>query len=245
MDASAIAMAQMLAQAMEGPKGASDLTMLTGSVISWNDFADPPTNQVLVNGGVMSDLRAMNAGVGTSYQTGDTVLILRRATQYVIMGRISQSGGAQMSRPASDYKGGGNMSGVVGTVRDLDPGAGVSPSVTVRVPRGGNCMVFYGSTVSGNNSGIEMGPQVSGASSMTAMGLPNSTIQAVMNNGAAAGPSFWNNPMGLYNYRDGVGNAAGVFRYGVNTFTLKYKLSLFNTGTSAQATSPFIFAFPY
>lgn len=241
MEASAIAMAQMLAQAMEGPKGASDLTMLTGSVISWNDFADPPTNQVLVNGAVLNDLRAMNAGVGTSYQTGDTVLILRRATQYVIMGRISQSGGAQMSRPASDYKSGGNMSGVVGTVRDLDAGVTVSPSVTVRVPRNGNCMIFYGSTVSTNNSGIEFGPQVAGASSIAGFSFPGSTIQSVIN----GANSLWQTPMGLYNFKDGVGVPAGIFRYGVNTFTLKYKLSLFGAGVSAQATSPFIFAFPY
>ncbi len=245
MDASAIAMAQMLAQAMAGPRGASDLTMMTGSVVSWDDFSDPPTNQILVNGAVLNNLRAMGAGVGTSYQSGDTVLIMRRATQYVIMGRISQVGGSQMSRPASDYKGGGNLSGAVGTWRDLDAGATVSPSVTVRAPAGGNCMIFYGSTVSGNNSNIEMGPQVSGASTMAAGSLPGMTIQSGQNNVANGGPSWFQNPFGLYNFRDGFGTSGSRFRYGVNTFTLKFKLTLYNNGVSIQASSPFIFAFPY
>lgn len=251
MDPNALlAIAQMMSVATRGPVGASDITMYTGQILAWDDTTDPPTNLVMVNGTAIPNMRAVTSGVGTSYQVDDVVLIMKRANQFTILGHATPAGGSLLSRPASDYRSGGNLTGATGSYRDLD-GGGDSPSVTVRVPPRGNCAVFFGALVQCTNAQAEIALSVTGASDIPpgTFGAFTSVFGKIDAHTGGTTPTVEFNPMNMYNFRVGISPAGApdrAFKAGLNTFTFKYKLSLFNaTTTGCNIFTPWIWAFPY
>lgn len=84
--------AQVLAQARARALDMSSIDFHTGQIIAWD--SDNNTNQVLINGVIMSNIPVLTSAGITSFQLGVSVGILRVRTQYFILGRVvEQSSG--------------------------------------------------------------------------------------------------------------------------------------------------------
>lgn len=86
--------ADLLSAGVKGPQGPEDSAFHTGVVRSWNSLTG--ANTVEVNGVLLPNLRTLRAGIGVAYTVGETVTILRKQTQYFILGKIAAvaSGGS-------------------------------------------------------------------------------------------------------------------------------------------------------
>lgn len=82
----------VLTQALSAPSGPDDSGWHTGIVRSWDESSN--TNVVEVNGIALTNLKSSQTGIGVTYGAGDNVLILRKQTQYVVMGKMSVPGAA-------------------------------------------------------------------------------------------------------------------------------------------------------
>lgn len=80
----------VLTQALSSPSGPEDSGWHTGIVRSWDEASG--VNVVEVNGIALTNLKSSQTGIGVQYGPGDNVLILRKQTQYVVMGKITQIG---------------------------------------------------------------------------------------------------------------------------------------------------------
>lgn len=80
----------VLTQALSSPSGPEDSGWHTGIVRSWDELSG--VNVVEVNGIALTNLKSSQAGIGVQYGTGDNVLVLRKQTQYVVMGLLNLPG---------------------------------------------------------------------------------------------------------------------------------------------------------
>jgi len=235
----------LLAQALAAPSGNEDQSWHMGVVQTWDDISG--VNTVKVNGIIIPNMKSIVGGVGASYKVGDNVLIQRKQTQYVIHGKLQAPGISSGSAPIYADTAGGVISVSTGVWRDLDGGAGVSPSVTLRLGTNQGIMIAWGAgNVTMNNSGVEIGWQVSGDANIAAGSFQGMSCSGAANSGGAVSSTLVMMPMMKEQiFRGGFGGAAGRLYPGVSTFTLKYRLSLFGTGVNATVGTPWIRVTPF
>src|SRR5690349_10407042 len=89
--ANAAEIADLLTAGIRAPEGPEDIAAHTGTVQSWNSVDG--TNVVTINGVDVPNLRSLQAGgIPASYLPGDTVMVMRKQTQYFVMGKVSAGG---------------------------------------------------------------------------------------------------------------------------------------------------------
>lgn len=206
--------ADLIAIAMQGPTGPEDSAWHTGVIQTWDESTQ--LNSVLVNGVILPNLRSVQSGIGVLYQPGDVVMIVRKQTQYFILGKVSAPGSAAQNQIQSASIGTYETTGST-TFADL---ATVGPTVTVNIGSSRRCLVLHGAEIScaGNPAGAYIGGaigfQVSGASSISAA-FGARVTQYSLSASTGAGFQTQTTKASLVTAADGLNS-------GTNTFTCKY-----------------------
>jgi len=91
----------LVGTALKGPQGPDDSGFHTGIIRSWN--IQTGANIVEINGVQLPNLRTLRTGIGVSYAAGETVVILRKQTQYFILGKVASVGGGSSSGVLSGF----------------------------------------------------------------------------------------------------------------------------------------------
>lgn len=235
----------LLAQALAAPSGNEDQSWHMGIVKSWDDLSG--VNTVQVNGVIIPNMKSIVGGVGASYKTGDTVMVQRKQTQYVIHGKLQSPGISSGSTPAYADATGGVISSATGTWRDLDGGTSVSPTLTLRLGTNQGIMIAWGAgDVDLNNSGVEIGWQVSGDSTIAAGSYQGMSCRSNANSGGASPSTAVTYPMFKEQiFKAGSGGAGQRLNPGICTFILKYRLTLNGTGLNVRVGTPWIRVTPF
>lgn len=142
--ATAYEIADLLTQGIQGPTGADDSGWHVGQILTWSSSTG--LNSVRINGSTLVNLKALTPSIGTEYAPGQTVLIVRKQTQYFILGPVTTPGAVGSTPPTQVDTVGGTISGTAGVWRDLDGGAGLSPSFTVKLAPFQRCLFMFGSS---------------------------------------------------------------------------------------------------
>jgi hypothetical protein len=99
-----------------------------------------------VNNAVLTNLKALTPSLGTEYTPGQSVLIVRKQTQYFILGPVQVPGALGSTPPTQVDGGGGPLTGTTGVWRDLDGGASVSPTISVKLSPFQRCLFMWGAS---------------------------------------------------------------------------------------------------
>lgn len=225
MQASEIA--DLITQGIQGPTGAEDLALHTGVILSWDESSG--TNAVLVGNSSMTNLKAVQPGIGMQYVQGDVVLVVRKQTQYFVLGKVAAPGGNNTNQIKSAEVVAQEISGST-TYGDL---ATYGPELTINIGSSRrfllmvNCYMFVSGTVAANTLvGGNMTVNVTGASIIPVVGTVSAAwVGNGITNGSGGGGQF---------SRMFVMTAANGVNPGPNTFTAKYKTALLSPAVSFQ-----------
>lgn len=215
MDAAQIA--DLLTQGIRGPAGPEDVALHTGTILAWD--AVTGLNSVWVNNTALSNLKAVQSGIPARYSVGDTVLIVRKQTQYFIFGKVAAPGGGAGSAPV------GNTTPAMVDQAD-SAGAWVdltgSPGPTVSTYIGSNraALILYGFKYDGFQSSVDMGWEISGANTLAPGFFGSTTITAGLTSSVASTYTQLASPSGSYL----MGNSV-LLNQGLTTFTSKYRVT--------------------
>jgi hypothetical protein len=252
--ATAAEIADLITAGVMGPQGADDSGWHLGQILTWD--ASTGLNSVRVNNAVLTNLKALTPSLGTEYTPGQSVLIVRKQTQYFILGPV-QVPGALGSTPPTQIDGvGGTLSGTANVWRDLDAGASVSPTVSVKLSSYQRCLFMWGA-----NYVRCWGSTVSASLVVTSPGGLNQMATPAYFNGMTV---ECGNQISVSNYMEAPlfktylvqvsrpnsvpGNNALVS--GINVASIKYKLFV-NGGAAGAGTAtasvgtPWILAIPF
>lgn len=210
----------VLTQALSSPSGPEDSGWHTGIVRSWDELSG--VNVVEVNGIALTNLKSSQTGIGVQYSTGDNVLILRKQTQYVVMGLLNLPGTqsanqiryAEVSTPeataSTTYT---DLATVGPTLSNVLIGSARRFLLMV------NCRVFVSGTVAANTLvGGDMTVNITGASTLAVVG----TVSGIwMGNGVANGTGG-----GGHFIRTWVMTSSNGINQGLHTFTAQYRSRL-------------------
>lgn len=215
------AIADLIGTALTTNTGPEDLAMYTGTVQSW----DPTTgvNAIMVNGVILSNLRSLQGGIPVSYTPGDTVMLMRKQTQYFILGKVAAPGGLAGSAVASQRV--ATLS-TVGPQGFGDIAGSFGPEVSVYIGSSRRCLVVHSCEIAVSQASGFQGVVVSGASSIA---VETGVTDAFLG---------FNNSGNTYSISQSctascLVTAANGLRQGLNTFTCKYKVTTIGGGTGA------------
>lgn len=214
MDAAQIA--DLLTQGIRGPAGPEDVGFHTGTVLSWDEISQ--VNSVWVNNTTLTNLRTVQSGIGVQYQAGDTVMIVRKQTQYFILGKITTIGSGNANQikyaevSATEATGSTTYTDLATFGPQLSINIGASRRFLLIV----NCHMFVSGTVPANTLvGGLMTVNISGASTVNVVGTVGASwVGNGIANGTGGGGQF---------VRTYVMTAANGINPGLNTFTAKYQ----------------------
>lgn len=130
--------ADLISSSLRSPEGPEDAGFHTGLVLTWDRTTG--LNTVQVNGVVMSNLKALQGGIPAWYATGDTVVIIRKQTQYFIMGRVAAPGFGAGSGPVSSGSGLNVVFNTANLWADA-PGFANTPQITTYIGNSRACIV--------------------------------------------------------------------------------------------------------
>lgn len=223
--ASAAEIADLITQGMQGPTGAEDAAFHTGVIRSWDRQSG--TNVVVINGVEISNLKALQGGIGIYYSAGDVVIIIRKQRQYFIMGKVAAPGGAAgsgvqfVTSPV-------NVQLNSTSFTDLPSGPG--PAVSAYIGSSRSAIIIWQCTLVTNGTRGDIGFQVSGASSIPPAAFTGMTVwhsNRVFNQSGSMTVGTETTLVGAYT----IGPGAGL-QTGLNTFQLKYRSEIFDPVTS-------------
>lgn len=140
--ASAAEIADLITAGVMGPQGSDDSGWHLGLILTWDSSTG--LNSIRVNNATLNNLKALTPSLGTEYHSGQTVLVVRKQTQYFILGPVQTPGAVGSTPPTQKDGAGGTLSGTTGTWRDLDGGASLSPSFTVTLGPFQRCLFMWG-----------------------------------------------------------------------------------------------------
>jgi hypothetical protein len=206
--------ADLIGQALTTNSGPEDVAIHTGQIQSWDTQSG--VNAVMVNGVILTNLKSIQGGLAVSYTAGDTVMLVRKQTQYFILGKVTAPGGSAGSAIQSQRV--ASLQTVTSTSFG-DLAGSFGPEVSVYIGSSRRCLVIHSVeiTISNNPAGGWQAVQVSGASSIAVE--------------TGVTDAYWSGPGST----DGTFSATCLvtefngLRTGLNTFTCKYKKT--GTGT--------------
>lgn len=248
--ANAAEIADLLTRGMQGPTGPEDAAFHTGVIKSW--ARDTGINVVTVNGVDIANMKSLQAGIPNAYSAGDVVCIIRKQTQYFIMGKVSAPGGQGSSGIRSSFAGWINEFDTGGVFAD-NPSVPNSPQISTWIGSSRNVLIMWQCGVEVRSGDTALGSDwyndiVQGEVGFSITGA--STIAA----GLFAGTSVFHNvqswnPGGLQGVQSKVtlsgqiilGAADGI-NTGTNVFTMKYKTI---SGRKATFDAPGLIIMPF
>jgi hypothetical protein len=245
--ASAAEIADLITAGMQGPTGADDSGWHVGQIVSWSSSTG--LNSVKIQGATLTNLKALTPSIGTEYAPGQTVLVVRKQTQYFILGPVTTPGAVGSTPPTQVDASGGNLSGTTGTWRDLDAG-GSSPTVNVKLGPFQRCLFMWGvGNLWSINYEVEVGIQIVSPGGLNIMATPGTVSgssfrfgQGISSTQAIRGSGF-KTFLGQAASADATASANAIMP-GVNAVSLKYKLSTNGTGQLTVG-NPWILAIPF
>lgn len=172
--ASAAEIADLITQGIRGPVGPEDSAWHVGKILSWSSSTG--LNTVFVNGSTLTNLKALAPSIGTEYTAGQDVLIIRKQTQYVIIGPVTTPGSVGSTPPTQVDGVGGTLSPAAGAnvFRDLDGGAGLSPSFNVKLAPRQRCLFMWGAKdISSWGCAVDMSLVVTSPAGVNRLATPN------------------------------------------------------------------------
>lgn len=163
--------ADLIATALRGPQGPSDSGYYTGTIVAWD--SNTGLNTVMVNEVPLSNLKAIQQGVGVPYSVGDVVMIVRKQTQYFILGKVTSVGtGSSSMQSATVATEEGTASTSWG---DL---ATVGPSVTVNIGSSARCLVIMSCQTICAGTAVAPNGYIGGYMSFSVQGSANTGVLA-------------------------------------------------------------------
>lgn len=224
--ASAAEIAALLTQGTQGPTGGEDIALHTGVVKSWDRMTG--LNVITVNGVDLLNLKSLQGGVANAYASGDSVVIMRKQTQYFILGKVAAPGGAAGSSPVGNtVVTAVNQGDTAGVWSDLT--GSVGPTVSTYIGSTRNALVLWGFDFNGFQATAEMGWQVSGANTIAPGAFNNTSVKTGFSSSVAPTITLFNTVSGTYL----MGNTV-LLNPGLTTFTAKYRVTRF-TPTPTQS----------
>lgn len=213
----ALGIAQLIAAASAAPSGGEDTALYTGRVESWDDATG--VNSVYVNGTSIPNMRCLSIGAGIVLVPGDVVEVIRKQTQWFILGKVAAPGAGAALGVRQDYIG---ASGSTSNATYADLPGSFGPSVSTYISSARRALVLVGTQSSCINGWAHMGVEVSGASSIPAGSLTNqaAAISGTFDTARPTSSSIigWGTPLSVHVY-----TAADGLNQGNNVFTAKYK----------------------
>ncbi len=222
----AIQIADLITAGTRGPTGGEDVAIHTGVILSWDPVSG--ANTVLVNNSAIDNLKSVQPGLAARYSAGDTVVVIRKQTQYFILGKVAAPGGAAGSAPVGNTLSTVNVPSTGGVFTDI-PGS-VGPSVTTYIGSNRAALVLFGFRYNGFQSIVEMSFEISGATVLPAASYTGETCSAGFTSTVAPNITMVNTCSASY-----LAGASVLLASGLTTFTAKYKCTL-GTPTPTQAT---------
>ncbi|MBB4689832.1 hypothetical protein [Amycolatopsis jiangsuensis] len=233
-------LAALIAEAGRGPAGSEDLSDYTGQILAWDALSG--TNVVHVNGADIPNMRVVQSGVGLAYQPGDVVNIMRRGTQWFILGKIGAPGAGAGNQIASrriaiqrSIPAGGDFADLTGSY---------GPEVSLYIGSSRRCLVIHsfecavsGSVPVSGEGALARGAgfqavQVSGASSLP---VETAVTDAFVQNGWATNQSVTASTLVT---------AANGLNAGLNVFTCKYRATA-DSGLAVQVNNRVLTVIPF
>lgn len=245
--ANAAEIADLLTRGIAGPQGPEDLALHTGTVKSWNRTTG--ANVITINGVDISNVRALQGGIPNWFTAGDVVAVIRKQTQYFIVGRVSAPGGAGGSGPARAIASFGINFGTSGAWADA-PGFPNTPQLQVYIGNSRSCVVLWQCNVTTSSGDPAVGGNTYNAIVEGEVGwaISGATTQAA---GAVSGTSAlqhiqFGNPqpnqwVESFTTVTGAYTILGGMNPGLNTFTMKYRTP---SGVTATFGNPQITVIP-
>lgn len=217
--------ADLITAGMRGPTGNDDSGFYTGTVLAWDEVSG--TNSVLVNNVPLNNLKSIQAGIGLLYAAGDTVMIVRKQTQYFVMGKISAPGGNNANQVKYAEISANESTGST-TYTDL---ATFGPQLTINIGSSRRCLLLVG--VRTNVAGTASNQYIGGSATVNVTGESNIPVVGTTTSGILAQTT----PivgLSVSCVRSFVLSAGNGLNPGPNTFTMQYK-SNFASPTCAFA----------
>jgi hypothetical protein len=131
--------ADLLSNAMRTPEGPTDSAFYVGRILQYDTLTG--TNVVEVQGNVFGDVRTLSSGIGLRYNSGDSVILIKKQTQWFILGKVGSVGGAAGSGLQSVQENFITNFGTSGVWADHPTGA--KPVVTANIGSSRTALVFY------------------------------------------------------------------------------------------------------
>lgn len=218
----AMEIAQLLTQGSQGPTGGEDIALHTGVIKSWDKLTG--LNVVTINGVDITNIKALQGGVAAQYSVGDAVIIVRKQTQYFIMGKVAVPGGAAGSSPV------GNTTANLVSQGDtagawVDLTGSVGPTVSTYIGSNRAALILWGFDYAGFQSTAEMGWEISGANTRAPGFVNNTSVKTGFTSSVAPTTTMYNTVGGSYL----MGNTV-LLAPGLTTFTAKYRVAIGTPG---------------
>jgi len=235
--------AGLIQKGVDGPVGPEDSAFHTGTVVSWNRTTG--ANVISVNGVNLSNIRSLQSGIPNWYTAGDVVIIIRKQTQYFILGRVAAPGGTGGSGPVTVAD---NFNTVFDTANVWadNPSFPNSPQATVNIGSSRAAIVSYECEVYVRAGDPTFGPDVhnplaEGGISFAVSGATTIAAGTYSEQAAYNRVEFWG--WAAHQAVQTLVTVHGEFQMGPslvglnpgsNTFTMKYKTQ----GGTAQFINP-------
>jgi hypothetical protein len=224
--------AEMLSSAARGPDGPEDAGFHTAIVYEWDDLTG--ANEVDLYGVRLNDVRTLTSGIGINYNPGDVVVLIRKQSQFFILGKVGSVGGSVGSALHDSQ---GSMDSTFGTGGAWgNPPSGAGPAVTVNIGSSRAALVFFRAEI-----GVRVGDTGFGADVYNPQCVGDLSFQVT--GASSIAPGFWSgqkvsneaefwNPGGGQMHRSMMTvsgfmpvNVNHGLNPGLNTFTMKYRTS--------------------
>lgn len=235
MNLDAKAIGALLAQGAEPPQGPQDSGFYTGLVLSWDRLTG--SNVIEIAGQTFVDLKSVQSTAigGAWYQAGDTVLVIRKQSQWFVLGKVTTVASGAASGFQSNTTGADVTMNTSGSWADLTGASSLTPEVSAYTSEKG-AIIIWTCTVGVDvrqdvapfpgvaNPNLEANTtfQVSGAGSIPAgffAGQFTVTNLGYLNNPHANyGSNILQTTTGIL----AIGESSGLTR-GLNVFRMKFK----------------------
>lgn len=217
------------------PSGDRDTGMRVGIIRAWNDLTGE--NTVEIEGQQFDNLDAVQGGIGINYNPDDVVVVMRKQSTYFIFGKVTSPGaGAGSSVQQVTFGYSDVVTPTSGNWIDVPSGV---VSVDAYIGSGLKALVIWRADVTVNNSTGEVGWSVSGASNITPGTFAGMSMMVQASTSGTPSTAVKETACGFFTLHKG-----GGLKKGLNTFTLKYRVSVSGSGVNATFGSPQITVVP-
>lgn len=221
----------LLSRSLSAPQGPEDAAFHTGVIKSWD--RQTGINVVTINAVDISNVRALQTGIANWFTAGDVVIIMRKQTQYFILGKVAAPGGAAGSGVQYASSNIGVQMNTGGVFADLT-GFPNTPQVSVYIGSSKSALVIWSCEVTVSSGSPvwsantfnayvegEVGWAITGATTIPAGSFNSTTVKhGAQFPNPAAGQAIDSKLVvtGTYTVSSGIG-----VNVGLNTFSMKYR----------------------